>query len=95
MKSLPAAAVRASSSVSGRVWNRERTDAGAVKKFRSAASGSTSRRFMPSSPARISSVKARYGLHSGSGERSSARRYSPCAAGMRISWERFSLDQEI
>ena len=34
---------------------------------------------------RIISAKARYGFASGSGERSSARRYSPSAAGMRTS----------
>lgn len=34
-------------------------------------------------------------MHKGSGERSSARRYSPSAAGTRISWERFSADQLI
>ena len=33
-----------------------------------------------------------YGFVIGSAERSSARRYSPTAAGMRISWERFSAD---
>ena len=50
---------------------------------------------IPSSPACISSAYARYGLHKGSGDLSSARLYSPKAAGILISCDLFSLDHDI
>ncbi len=48
---------------------------------------------MPSSPAARISANERYGFPAGSGERSSIRSYSPFAAGIRMSCERFSGDQ--
>mgnify|MGYP002508340691 CR=1 FL=1 len=43
----------------------------------------------------VKTIARRNVFADGSGERSSARWYLPTAAGTLISWERFSLDQEI
>src|ERR687887_2117444 len=49
----------------------------------------------PSRPARSITANARYGLHDGSGIRSSMRVPVPRAAGTRTSGLRFFSDQEI
>ena len=50
---------------------------------------------MPSSPARSITASARYGLHDGSGMRSSMRVAVPRAAGTRTSGLRFFSDHAI
>ena len=50
---------------------------------------------MPSSPARSIAANARYGLHDGSGIRSSMRVSSPRDEGMRMSGLRFRSDQAM
>ena len=64
-----------------------------VKMLRFTGSRAWSLRSTPSSPAASCTVSARYGLHDGSGIRSSQRVPSPRRSGMRTSGDRFRIDQ--
>src|SRR5690606_2313975 len=63
--------------------------------FRFTGGGGTSWRSRPSMPAAQITARARYGLHDGSGVRSSARVLFPRRAGTRIIALRFDTDQAM
>src|SRR5690606_41968254 len=63
--------------------------------FRFTGGGGTSWRSSPSMPAAQIAASARYGLHDGSGMRSSARVLLPRRAGTRIIALRFDTDQAM
>ena len=94
MKLLSAAHFSASDSDLGRVA-RVTFRESAVWRLTLQASGRAMSFSIPESRAQMSSAKASYGLAVQSGLRSSKRRYSPEAAGTRMSWERLLLDHEM
>ncbi|OPY27048.1 MAG: hypothetical protein A4E28_02183 [Methanocella sp. PtaU1.Bin125] len=63
--------------------------------FKFTGSPGSSFRLIPSRPAFKVTASARYGLHAGSGQRSSARVPKPRRAGMRTSGERFFSDHAM